>query len=75
METIKELREYNGKRSEIRISSFGCQNTRISRFTIKELKGFLKQDITDGELRETIEKDIEFREVCYSLASVFRITT
>lgn len=79
MKTIQELKEYSNKRKDIRVNDFGFQNTRITRLKLKQLKGFVKQiekqDLTPErfELRVMLDKEIEFRELCLSLKSVFHI--
>jgi hypothetical protein len=79
MENISDLKQYINERIDIRINDFGYQNTRITRLSLKRLKGFIKQidnsKLTPErfELKVIIQKEIEFRELCLSLKSVFKI--
>lgn len=77
--TFQEFRQYAGNRHSIRINCCGMINTRISRIRIKQLKGFVKQ-INNGVISEELseqllilDKELEFRQLCLDLKSVFSI--
>lgn len=84
MENFKifsDFKLYASTRMKIRFDGFGYINTRIHIIPFKKLKGFKKQldhfkEIranVDAELYNLISKEIEFREMCLSMRSVFNI--
>lgn len=84
MDTLQEIKQYAGNRHSIRLNSFGLTNARITRVPHKKLKGMLKQiknfenqgvPIPSPYLidKPIVEKEVEFRELCLSLKSVFDI--
>lgn len=83
MDTLKEIKQYAGNRHSIRLNTLGFINARITKVPHKKLKGMLKQIInlentaplSPSHLidKPIIEKEIEFRELCLSLKSVFDI--
>jgi hypothetical protein len=81
---VEELKQYSSERHKIRFSSFGYENTRISKISLKLLKGFLKQnensmetgfEPSDSYLKDidSIKRELEFRTICLGLKSVFDI--
>jgi hypothetical protein len=77
METLQDIKRYSNERTQIRFNGFGYTNTRITRITLKQLQGFVKQyknlGLEDLEQINKIQKEIEFRLLCLSLKSVFDI--
>lgn len=76
---IEDFKNYAGIRHTIRINCCGLINTRITRIRFKQLKGFVKR-INNGnvstELSEQLlilEKEVQFRQICLDLKSVFSI--
>ena len=77
METLQDIKRYSNERTQIRFNGFGYTNTRITRITLKQLQGFVKQyknlGLEDLEQINKIQKEIKFRLLCFSLKSVFDI--
>lgn len=84
MENFKlfsDFKSYGKTRMKIRFNGFGYTNTRIHIIPFKKLKGFRKQldhfkEIdahVDAELYNLVSKEIEFREMCLSMRSIFDI--
>ena len=79
MNTLLEIKKYASERSNIRINGFGYINTRITRLPLKLLKGMLKQINNNDNASlnpdecEKIKIEVEFRQLCLSLRSVFDI--
>ena len=77
METLQDIKRYSNERTQIRFNGFGYTNTRITRIALKQLQGFVKQyknlGLEDLEQINKIQKEIEFRLLCFSLKSVFDI--
>lgn len=78
METLNQIKSYAYQRPTIRINCCGYQNTRITKLTIRVLKGIVKQitnypQIDKNNELPLIQKEIEFRELCLQLKSVFKI--
>ena len=77
METLQDIKRYSNERTQIRFNGFGYTNTRITRITLKQLQGFVKQyknlGLEDLEQINKIQKEIEFRLLCLSLKSIFDI--
>lgn len=77
--TFQDFKTYAGIRPTIRINCCGLTNTRITRLRFKQLKGFVKQlnnGNTSPELMEQLsilEKEVDFRQMCLNLKSVFSI--
>lgn len=78
-DNVDSLKQYATDRQKIRLNGFGYINTRLTKLSLKLLRGFVKQinnqPLTPDlfELRVMLEKEIEFREFCLSLRSVFDI--
>jgi hypothetical protein len=79
--TFSDFKLYGSSRMKIRFDGFGYTNTRIHIIPFKKLKGFKKQldhfieieaDV-DSELHNLVSKEIEFREMCLSMRSIFDI--
>jgi|LakMenEpi03Aug12_release.lakeMendotaPanAssembly.Ray.scaffolds.fasta_scaffold198736_3 hypothetical protein len=76
-----DFKLYGNSRMKIRFDGFGYINTRIHIISFKKLKGFRKQlnhfkeigATIDVELYSLISKEIEFREMCLSMRSIFDI--
>jgi hypothetical protein len=76
-----DFKLYGSSRMKIRFDGFGYTNSRIHIIPFKKLKGFRKQldhfikiDATvDSELYSLVSKEIEFREMCLSMRSIFYI--
>jgi hypothetical protein len=84
MENFKmfsDFKLYGSSRMKIRFDGFGYTNSRIHIIPFKKLKGFRKQldhfieiDATvDSELYSLVSKEIEFREMCLGMRSIFDI--
>lgn len=84
MESFKlfsDFKQYGTDRLKIRIDGLGYTNTRIHIFSFRKIKGFKKQldhfkekgNAIDEVLYKTITKEIEFREMCLSMKSIFDI--
>jgi hypothetical protein len=79
MEHLSEIKQYAKERSDIRINSFGYTNTRIKKLKLKQLKGYIKQYENEHILIRynddfhKIKKEMEFRQICLSLKSLFSI--
>jgi hypothetical protein len=79
--TFSDFKLYGSSRMKIRFDGFGYINTRIHIIPFKKLKGFKKQldhfiEIdanVDSELYSLVSKEIEFREMCLSMRSIFDI--
>jgi hypothetical protein len=79
LNTFKDFKNYAGIRNTIRINCCGLINTRITRIKFKQLKGFIKQ-INNGNASPELvkqllilEKELQFRQMCLDLKSVFSI--
>jgi len=78
MKTLQDIKMYSNERTQIRFNGFGYTNTRITRITLKQLRGFIKQyensklENLENQINK-IQKEIEFRLLCLSLKSVFDI--
>lgn len=80
-ERFDEFKRYGSDRLKVRFDGFGYTNTRIHIIPFKKLKGFKKQldhfkDIganVDAELYNLVSKEIEFREMCLSMRTIFDI--
>jgi hypothetical protein len=77
--TFQDFKYYVGNRNKVRINCCGLTNTRITRIRLKQLKGFVKQ-INNGNITSELsdqlsilEKEIEFRQLCLEIKSVFSI--
>lgn len=78
-DNVDSLKQYAIDRQKIRLNGFGYINTRLVKLSLKMLRGFVKQinnqsmTIDLFDMKIMLEKEIEFREICLSLRSVFDI--
>jgi hypothetical protein len=77
-EKFNDFKEYASNRSKVRFTGMGVDNARLTKISSKTLKGYIKQVdnnviIHTPSIYELVKKEIEFREVCLSLKSVFDI--
>lgn len=78
---FSDFKQYGKDRLKIRVNGYGYINTRIHIIRFKRLKGYKKQldhHKTNGlEVDETlynnVSKEIEFREMCLNMKSIFDI--
>jgi hypothetical protein len=73
-----DFKEYASNRSKFRFIGMGVDNARITKLSSGMLKGVIKQydnqksNITI-EMYNLVKKELEFRQVCLNLKSVFDI--
>lgn len=78
---FSDFKQYGKDRLKIRLNGLGYINTRIHIVRFKKLKGFKKHldhlrelgGEVDNELYNSVSKEIEFREMCLSMRSIFDI--
>ena len=78
---FSDFKQYGNDRKKIRIDGLGYINTRIHILPFKKLKGLKKQldhfkeigSYINEDLHSKISKEIEFREMCLNMKSIFDI--
>lgn len=77
-EKFQDFKEYASTRSQIRFTGMGVINARLTKISSGTLKRFIKQldnDVIKSQpkIGDLVKKELEFRQVCLNLKSVFDI--